>query len=182
MENDPRTYAIIGAAMEVHRQLGCGFLEGVYQEALELEFTARGIPFVAQVELRIRYKGQLLETYYQADMLCYDSIVVELKALARLGGVEEAQVLNYLKATGHEIGLLLNFGCASLGTSGLSAASHLQSDPQISQISQIENENSVFILQICVICEICGSIPKALSALDVRRPPQNCFSFPDIRE
>jgi GxxExxY protein len=114
MENDPRTYSIIGAAMEVHRHLGCGFFEPVYQEALELELTARGVPFRRQVELPVRYKGVLLETYYIADLICYDVVVVELKALSRLSGVEEAQVINYLKATGHEIGLLLNFGRASL--------------------------------------------------------------------
>jgi GxxExxY protein len=114
VENDPRTYAIIGAAMEVHRQLGCGFLEAVYQEALQIELAARGIPFRPQVELPIRYKGSLLLTFYKADLLCYEAVVVELKALARLSGVEEAQVINYLKATGHEVGLLLNFGRPSL--------------------------------------------------------------------
>lgn len=115
MENDPRTYAIIGAAMEVHRLLGCGFLEAVYQEALEIELAARGIPYRAQVEIPVRYKGQLLTTYYMADLISFGEIIVELKALAHLGGIEEAQVINYLKATGHEIGLLINFGRTSLG-------------------------------------------------------------------
>jgi GxxExxY protein len=113
-ENDPRTYAIIGAAMEVHRQLGCGFLEPVYQEAMEIELTARAIPFGRQVELPVRYKGRVLKTVYKADLICYDTAIVELKALSQLGGVEEAQVLNYLKATGFPIGLLLNFGTRSL--------------------------------------------------------------------
>jgi GxxExxY protein len=114
MENDPRTYAIIGAAMEVHRQLGCGFLEAVYQESLELELTERGIPFRSQVELPIWYKGRVLKTFYKADVLSHDAVVVEIKALSQLGPTEEAQVLNYLKATAYETGLLLNFGRTSL--------------------------------------------------------------------
>jgi len=114
MENDPRTYALIGAAMEVHSQLGCGFLEAVYQEALEIELVARGIPFRPQVELPIRYKGRVLKTFYKADVLSHDAVVVEIKALSQLGPAEEAQVLNYLKATGYDTGLLLNFGRTSL--------------------------------------------------------------------
>jgi GxxExxY protein len=113
-ESDPRTYAIIGAAMEVHRQLGCGFLEPVYQEALEMEFIERSIPYNAQDKYVIHYKGRILETYYKPDFICFGSVVIELKALSRLSSVEESQLINYLKVTSHEIGLLLNFGTRSL--------------------------------------------------------------------
>ena len=113
-DNDPRTFAVIGAAMEVHKQLGCGFLEAVYQEALALEFAARNISFKREVCLPIQYRGQILATSYCADFICFDGVVVELKALAHMSGTEEAQVINYLKATGFEVGLLLNFGARSL--------------------------------------------------------------------
>jgi len=113
-ESDPRTYAIIGAAMEVHAQLGCGFLEAIYQEALELEFAQRGIPFQPQVEIPVFYKGTRLESFYKADFVCYGSVIVELKAISQLGGIEEAQVINYLKATGMKVALLLNLGARSL--------------------------------------------------------------------
>lgn len=112
--NDPRTFAIIGAAMEVHSQLGSGFLEAVYQEALAFELTLRKIPFVREVNLPIVYKGSRLETFYKSDFICFESVIVELKAMVSLGGIETAQVLNYLKATGFDIGLLLNFGANSL--------------------------------------------------------------------
>jgi GxxExxY protein len=111
---DPRTYAIIGAAMEIHRQLGPGFLEAVYREALAIELGLRRVPHKREVELPVLYKGRRLATNYRADFVCYDEVIVELKALAKLGGVEQAQILNYLKATGLETGLLLNFGTRSL--------------------------------------------------------------------
>ena len=111
---DSRTYNIIGAAMEVHKELGCGFLEGVYQEALEREFTSQGIPFKSQPVIKISYKGKPLKKTYQPDFICYDEVIIEIKAITNLSGIEEAQIINYLKATNKSIGLLLNFGSKSL--------------------------------------------------------------------
>ena len=103
-------YAIIGAAIEVHRVLGSGFLEAVYQEALEIELSSRQVPFDTQTPLNIMYKSHRLQKGYIADLYCYEKIIVELKALNQLSGKEEAQLLNYLKATGFRVGLLINFG------------------------------------------------------------------------
>ncbi len=108
-------YAIVGAAMEVHRTLGCGFLEAVYQEALEMELAERNIPYLASQELTICYKGRLLKKIYLADLVAYGKIIVEIKALDGLTSREEAQVINYLKATGMKVGVLINFGAESLG-------------------------------------------------------------------
>ena len=103
-------FAIVGAAMEVHKTLGAGFLEAVYQEALEIESKTRKLPYVAQKPLQIRYKEHLLKKEYIADLVYFDKIVVELKALDRLSGIEESQLLNYLKATEMKVGVLINFG------------------------------------------------------------------------
>jgi len=113
-ERDPQTHAIIGAAMEVHSELGAGFLESVYQEALERELRSRGIPFASQIELPIMYKGERLRTTFRSDLVCYLEVVVELKSIKTLTNVDEAQLLNYLKATGLKRGLLLNFGANRL--------------------------------------------------------------------
>lgn len=103
-------FAIVGAAMDVHTILGSGFLEPVYQEAMEIESRTRGLPFESQRVLQIRYKGHVLKKEYVADLIYFDKIVVELKALDRLSGREESQLLNYLKATGMKVGVLINFG------------------------------------------------------------------------
>lgn len=103
-------FAIVGAAIEVHRELGPGFLEAVYQEAIEIELHDRGIPHAAKTPLRIKYKTRTLKKEYEADLVCYGKVIVELKALAGLSGTEESQVLNYLKATGLRVGVLINFG------------------------------------------------------------------------
>ena len=102
-------YAVVGAAIEVHRELGPGFLEAVYQEALEMELRQRAIPFEAQKPLRISYKDRVLNKEYFADIVCFGQIIVELKALNRLSGNEQAQILNYLKASGLRVGVLINF-------------------------------------------------------------------------
>ena len=103
-------YAIVGAAMEVYNDLGSGFLENVYQEAMEIELEDRKIPKMAPQEIHIRYKGKLLRKFYIADLVCYDKIIVELKAMDKLTLRDEGQLLNYLKATGMKVGVLINFG------------------------------------------------------------------------
>src|SRR4051794_14416679 len=113
MQKDSETFAIIGAAMEVHGELGRGFLELVYQTALALEFQER-VPFKAEVALPIRYKNKLLTCAYRADFVCFESVIVETKAISTLTSGDEAQLINELKATGLTRGLLVNFGAASL--------------------------------------------------------------------
>lgn len=108
---EEESYAIRGAVFEVYREMGCGFLEAVYQECLDKELAARSIPFVSQQELKLSYKGKPLRQIYKPDFVCYGTIIVELKALSSTTGEHKAQVLNYLKATGMRLGLLANFGC-----------------------------------------------------------------------
>lgn len=108
------SYAIIGAAMEVHSTLGPGFLESVYQEAMEIELAKRNIPFEAQQKIQIQYKGINLNQYYIADLVCFDKIIVELKATSSILPEHKAQIINYLHATGIKLGLLINFSEESL--------------------------------------------------------------------
>ncbi len=100
--------------MEVHKVLGCGFLEKVYQEALAIEFTRRNIPFRREVRLPIYYKGELLNQEYYADFICYNKVILELKAVAQLNTAHQSQLINYLHCTDLRVGLLLNFGDSSL--------------------------------------------------------------------
>jgi len=103
-------YAIVGAAIEVYNEMGSGFLEAVYQETMELELKSRRIPFEPQKELCIYYKGKRLNKKYIADLVCFGSVLVELKVMRQIGSGEEAQLLNYLNATGLRVGIIINFG------------------------------------------------------------------------
>jgi GxxExxY protein len=108
------SFKIIGAAMEVHRELGHGFLEKVYHDALEIEFLKKEIKFTKEHKLPVYYKEKKLSTVYSADFICYDKIILELKALSELDSKHTAQVINYLKATKMKLGILINFGSSSL--------------------------------------------------------------------
>ena len=112
--DDRQTYGVIGAAMDVHRELGCGFLERVYRQPFEIELTARAIPFEREKKYRAVYKGQPMAASYVVDYVCYGTLIVEIKALANLGPVEHAQAINYLRLSGLRRALLLNFGARSL--------------------------------------------------------------------
>jgi GxxExxY protein len=114
MDRDPQTYAIIGAAIEVHKILGPGHLEAVYQEALEIELDLRKVPYQSQPRIELEYKGRKLKKYYQPDLLIYEPVVVEIKAQSALGSIDESQILNSLKYCRREVGLLINFGEPSL--------------------------------------------------------------------
>jgi GxxExxY protein len=104
------SYKIIGACFEVYKEMGCGFLEPVYQECLEKELTLQGIPFDAQKIVALNYKGQKLDKVYKPDFFCYDKIIVEIKAVSKLNNEFRAQIINYLNATNMRLGLLINFG------------------------------------------------------------------------
>jgi GxxExxY protein len=103
------SYEIMGACFEVYKEIGCGFLEDVYQECLEIELQLRGVPFRPQVELPLAYKGRRLESKYKPDFICFDKIILEIKAVTELANIHRAQVQNYLKGTGYRLGLLVNF-------------------------------------------------------------------------
>lgn len=107
---EKESYTIRGAVFAAYREMGCGFLEAVYQECLEKELQLRNIPFVSQPEVRLTYKGETLEQTYKPDLICYDSIVVELNAVKEICEIHRAQLHNYLKATGLKLGFLVNFG------------------------------------------------------------------------
>ena len=107
---EAESYQIVGACFEVYREKGCGFLEAVYQECMEVELRVRGVPFIPQKSLALEYKGFPLRTKYEPDFVCHDKIIVELKAVSELADEHRAQVQNYLKATGFKLGLLVNFG------------------------------------------------------------------------
>jgi GxxExxY protein len=107
---EAETFAIRGAVFEVYKEMGSGFLEAVYQECLEKELAQRGIPFVAQPELRLTYKSEILQQTYKPDFICYEEIILELKAVKDIAPEHKAQILNYLKASNLKLGLLINFG------------------------------------------------------------------------
>lgn len=104
-------YDIIGAAMQVYKVLGHGFVEAVYQEALQKEFVHRNIPFQREKEINIYYGNEILDIKFKPDYICYNGIIVELKAVTELDDIHRAQIMNYLKATKYRLGLLINFGC-----------------------------------------------------------------------
>ena len=114
MEKSELTYRIIGAAMEVHRQLGCGFTEKVYQDALEKEFILRDIPYEREKRMQVMYKEEMLESEYIPDFVCFKSIIVELKAVEELESLHRAQAINYTKVAKMKVALLINFGAESL--------------------------------------------------------------------
>ena len=137
-QRDEETYQLIGLAMRVHGELGYGFLEAVYKDAFEIELRKAGIPYEREKRLDVYYDGEKLQTYYVADFICFKSVIVEVKAFRQLTGHDEAQLLNYLKATGCQRGLLFNFGTQSLEQKRMV----YKYNPQISQIGNgNENEN-----------------------------------------
>jgi GxxExxY protein len=111
---DPESYAVIGAAMEVYRELGSGFLEAVYQDALAAELAGQNISFEREKLLQVHYKGRILPSYYRADFVCFGNLLIECKALTALTGIESAQILNYLRITRLQRAVFLNFGTPTL--------------------------------------------------------------------
>ena len=107
---EEETYKLLGACFEVYKDKGCGFLEAVYQECLEIELGFQQLPFLPQSELQLTYKGKILKQRYVPDFICFDKIILEIKAVSKLVDEHRAQVHNYLKATGYKVGMLVNFG------------------------------------------------------------------------
>lgn len=132
MGSDPETYKIIGAAMEVHKELKNGFLESVYQDALAVELMNDQVEFNREIELPVFYKGNKLPSSFRADFVCFGSIIVETKAIKKLTDIEEAQILNYLKITRFKRGLLINFGANSLEYKRFVFSKDIQTNPPIS--------------------------------------------------
>jgi GxxExxY protein len=106
---EQESYAVLGACFEVYKQKGCGFLEPVYHECLAIEFELRGIPFQSELKLELEYKGRRLKHSYEPDFICFDRIIVEIKSVSALNDAFRAQLQNYLRATGHRLGFLVNF-------------------------------------------------------------------------
>lgn len=104
------SYQIVGALFEVYKEMGCGYFEPVYQECVELELADQKIPFASQVQLNLKYKHHFLKSKYIPDVICFDQIVLELKAVKSIANEHRAQVHNYLKATGYRLGIIANFG------------------------------------------------------------------------
>jgi GxxExxY protein len=113
-ENDPRTHAIIGSAMEVHREMGPGFLEAVYHECLEMEFGLKNIPYISKPQLSLYYKQNKLKKYYIPDFLIFEEVILEIKAEKSLCKEDQAQIISSLKSSKKKVGLLINFGELSL--------------------------------------------------------------------
>ena len=134
---DVETYQIIGAAMEVHRTLGPGFLEPAYQAAMEVELGLRGVPFTREVEVPIYYKGMPLGVRYRADFICYGSVLVELKSLDRLSVREEAQIIHYLAASRIGRGLLINFGAPHLQYRRFVGPAHTPTNTSVSSVKSV---------------------------------------------
>jgi GxxExxY protein len=134
---DPQTYAIIGAAMTVHRALGSRFLEGVYHAALSVEFDEVGIPYRREAALPIYYRHTLLSVHYRIDFICFGEVLVELKALERLNPREDSQMINYLAASHLQRGLLLNFGSPSLEFKRFVGPLHTPTTTSVSSVQSV---------------------------------------------
>jgi len=130
------SYKIVGACFEVYKEKGCGFLEAVYQECLRMEFEIQSVSAIPKPSLSLQYKGRELEQKYQPDFLCHGKIVVELKALISLADEHKAQVMNYLKATGYKLGLLINFGhYPKLEYKRITAHDHWETSAELMEVS-----------------------------------------------